>query len=121
MASARRKVVIVGGGAGGLILANSLAIRGEYDITLINDTPYHYYWPQLLQIAFRGDDRQLRRPIDLASEINRWLAAEVYATALITPIVDALATLMACGRAVDARSLRPYCIATRQLFLHKFA
>jgi len=64
MASARRKVVIVGGGAGGLILANSLAIRGEYDITLINDTPYHYYWPQLLQIAFRGDDRQLRRPID---------------------------------------------------------
>jgi len=52
-------------------------------------------------------------PIDLASEINRWLAAEVYATALITPIVDALATLMACGRAVDARSLRPYCIATR--------
>jgi len=55
-------------------------------------------------------------PIDLASEINRWLAAEVYAAALITPIVDALATLMACGRAVDARSLRPYCIATRKLF-----
>jgi hypothetical protein len=49
----------------------------------------------------------------LASEINRWLAAEVYATALITPIVDALATLMACGHAVDTHSLRPYCIATR--------
>jgi len=64
MVNARRKVVIVGGGAGGLILANSLAARGEYDVTLINDTPYHYYWPQLLQIAFRGDDRQLRRPID---------------------------------------------------------
>ncbi|MGC9072148.1 MAG: NAD(P)/FAD-dependent oxidoreductase [Acidilobus sp.] len=64
MAGARKRVVIVGGGAGGLILANSLAIRGEYDVTLLNDTPYHYYWPQLLQIAFRGDESQLRRPID---------------------------------------------------------
>jgi len=48
------------------------------------------------------------------------LAAEVYTTALITPIVDALATLMACGRAVDARSLRPYCIVTCHLLPHKF-
>jgi len=49
----------------------------------------------------------------LASEINWWLVAEVYATALIMPIVDALATLTACGRAVDAHNLRPYCITTR--------
>lgn len=57
----KQNVVIVGGGAGGLILANSLARREEFSVTLINDTPYHYYLPQLLQIAFRGDDSQLKR------------------------------------------------------------
>jgi len=51
-------------------------------------------------------------PTDLASETNWWLAAEAYTTALIKPIVDALATLMACGLLL-MRSLRPYCIATR--------
>jgi NADH dehydrogenase, FAD-containing subunit len=56
--------VIVGGGAGGLIAANMLARERDVEVTLLNDTPYHYYLPQLLQIAFRGDDSQLRRPLD---------------------------------------------------------
>ena len=59
-----KRVVVVGGGAGGLMLANSLAVRGGFNVTLINDTSFHHYWPQLLQIAFRGDDSQLRRRID---------------------------------------------------------
>ena len=59
-----RRVVIVGGGAGGLIAANMLARERDVKVTLLNDTPYHYYLPQLLQIAFRGDDSQLRRPLD---------------------------------------------------------
>ncbi len=63
MAEKPKNVVIVGGGAGGLILANSLARRREFSVTLINDTPNHYYLPQLLQIAFKGDDSQLARPI----------------------------------------------------------
>jgi len=46
-------------------------------------------------------------PTDLASKINRWLAAEAYTTALITPIVDALATLMACGRLLTHAALGP--------------
>ena len=62
--SKRKRVVVVGGGAGGLIVANSLAARDDYEVTLVNDTPYHHYWPQLLQIAFRGDDSQLRRRIE---------------------------------------------------------
>ena len=58
-----KRLVIVGGGAGGLILANSMARHRDFEVTLINDTPYHYYWPQLLQIAFRGDESNLRRRI----------------------------------------------------------
>ncbi len=64
MPEGRHRVVVVGGGAGGLMAANSLAVKGDFEVTLINDTPYHHYWPQLLQIAFRGDDSQLRRRID---------------------------------------------------------
>ncbi len=61
--SGRKRLVVVGGGSGGLILANSMVRHGDFEVTLINDTEYHYYWPQLLQIAFRGDDSQLRRSI----------------------------------------------------------
>ncbi|MGC8620988.1 MAG: NAD(P)/FAD-dependent oxidoreductase [Caldisphaera sp.] len=59
----KSKFLIVGGGAGGAILANDLAMYDEFDVTVINDTPYHYYLPQLLQIAFRGDASNLYRPL----------------------------------------------------------
>ncbi len=57
----KEKFLIVGGGSGGAILANSLA--KEFDVTVINDSPNHYYWPQLLQIAFRNDYSNLYRPL----------------------------------------------------------
>ncbi|MGC8573099.1 MAG: NAD(P)/FAD-dependent oxidoreductase [Caldisphaera sp.] len=57
----KKKFLIVGGGAGGAILANSLV--KDFDVTVINDSPYHYYWPQLLQIAFRNDYSNLYRSL----------------------------------------------------------
>ncbi|MEB2792536.1 MAG: NAD(P)/FAD-dependent oxidoreductase [Caldisphaeraceae archaeon] len=70
--SKKHKFLIVGGGAGGAILANILVANKEFDVTLINDTPNHYYWPQLLQIAFRGDYSNLYRPLGslLAKGVN---------------------------------------------------
>jgi sulfide:quinone oxidoreductase len=47
------KVVIVGGGAGGIILANSLDTR-KFDVTVIDKTLVSIFQPAYLYIAFKG-------------------------------------------------------------------
>ena len=47
------KVLIVGGGAGGLILANSLDLD-QYDVTVVDKEAEHYYQPWYLYVAFKG-------------------------------------------------------------------
>ena len=48
--SARKKVVIVGAGFGGLAAAKRLA-RADVDVTLIDRRNYHLFQPLLYQVA----------------------------------------------------------------------
>lgn len=59
------RIVIVGGGTGGTILANLLASKLHRDILerkveliLISDSPVHYYKPAFMYIAFNLFYRQ---------------------------------------------------------------
>jgi len=61
------RVLIVGGGAGGTILANSLD-PGRFEVTVLADSLVHLFQPALLYIAFSGahpratrDERKLLR------------------------------------------------------------
>lgn len=54
-----RRIVVVGGGTGGTILANNLARRlrreieaGQVSVTLLSASPRHMYQPGLLYVAF---------------------------------------------------------------------
>ncbi|MDP8011460.1 MAG: NAD(P)/FAD-dependent oxidoreductase [Thermoplasmata archaeon] len=58
-----KKVLIIGAGGGGLILANSLD-TDKYDVTLIDRDIYHYYQPWFLYMAFNGSKRKIWRKID---------------------------------------------------------
>ncbi|MFB6489731.1 MAG: NAD(P)/FAD-dependent oxidoreductase [Thermoproteus sp. AZ2] len=58
----KKRVVIIGGGAGGAIAANRLPLE-EFDVTVIDSQPYHYYWPWLLYIAFKGSRRPMKAEI----------------------------------------------------------
>jgi len=56
------KVVIVGGGSGGTILANLLSNKG-FEVTLINKKTHHLFLPGLLHVAFKGYTRNLVKPL----------------------------------------------------------
>ncbi|MGC8672728.1 MAG: NAD(P)/FAD-dependent oxidoreductase [Thermoplasmata archaeon] len=58
-----KKVLVIGAGGGGLILANSLN-TDTYDVTLLDRDIYHYYQPWYLYIAFNGSKRKIWRRID---------------------------------------------------------
>lgn len=53
MSTVKRRVVIIGGGTGGAMLANRLP-RDEFEVMVIDKQPYNYFWPWLLYIAFRA-------------------------------------------------------------------
>ncbi len=53
MSTVKRRVVIIGGGTGGAMLANRLP-KDEFEVTIIDKQPYNHFWPWLLYIAFRG-------------------------------------------------------------------
>ncbi|MGC8687706.1 MAG: NAD(P)/FAD-dependent oxidoreductase [Candidatus Micrarchaeia archaeon] len=54
------KLVIVGGGAGGVILANSLDPK-KFDITLIDKSPVNIFQPAYLYVAFKGAKPNIAR------------------------------------------------------------
>ena len=60
----RDKVVIVGGGAGGALLANMLASKTmDFEVTVVDKSPFHVYLPELLHIAFKGYTKSIAMPL----------------------------------------------------------
>jgi sulfide:quinone oxidoreductase len=47
------RILVLGGGTGGTILANSLSSR-RFDVTLLSDSDRHLFQPGLLYVAFAG-------------------------------------------------------------------
>ncbi|QJW57602.1 Sulfide-quinone reductase [Serratia plymuthica] len=66
----RNRIVIVGGGTGGTILANLLAtklhreiLNNKVELLMISDSPIHYYKPAFMYVAFNAFFKQeLMRP-----------------------------------------------------------
>jgi len=56
-----KKLLIVGGGAGGIILANSLNTK-DFDITIIDKSPVNIFQPAFLYIAFKGAKPNIIKP-----------------------------------------------------------
>ena len=48
-----KRVLIVGGGSGGTLLANTLD-RRRFEVTMLNASPEHLFQPALLYVAFRN-------------------------------------------------------------------
>ena len=65
-----KRIVIVGGGVGGTMLANQLAsklypeiLRGEVSIALLSNSPDHFYKPAFMYVAFNlFFKEELKRP-----------------------------------------------------------
>jgi sulfide:quinone oxidoreductase len=55
------RVVIVGGGTGGTMLANSLDWR-RFDVTVVSASSQHFFQPALLYIAFKNASPAIGRP-----------------------------------------------------------
>ncbi|MCG2892948.1 MAG: FAD-dependent oxidoreductase [Vulcanisaeta sp.] len=70
MAGVKKRVVIVGGGAGGAILANRLP-KDEFEVTVVDKQPYNWFWPWLLYIAFRGSKKPIKR--EIRSVLKPWV------------------------------------------------
>ncbi|MGC8567702.1 MAG: NAD(P)/FAD-dependent oxidoreductase [Candidatus Micrarchaeia archaeon] len=58
---AKKKLFIVGGGAGATILANHVSMK-DFDITVISNSEMHVFQPAFLYIAFKGASQNVARP-----------------------------------------------------------
>lgn len=60
------KVLVLGGGSGGLVAANKIKqlLREDVDVILIDRSPYHYFMPGFLWLAFgMREADEVRRPL----------------------------------------------------------
>lgn len=90
------RIVIVGGGTGGTVVANRLADdlsteidAGDVELTLVSDDPNHVYKPTFLYVAFgKREAAEARRPLTelvhrrVTLEINRVVDIDVDAKTL---------------------------------------
>ncbi|BAB67317.1 NAD(P)/FAD-dependent oxidoreductase [Sulfurisphaera tokodaii] len=58
-----KKVVIVGAGNGGTVVANNLAKYDEVEVTVIEPSEYHYYQPGIVDVvmSFEKEDKIMRK------------------------------------------------------------
>jgi len=70
-----KKLIIVGGGAGGIILANSLDTK-EFNITIIDKSSINVFQPAFLYIAFKGKKADITRPTSKLLKKNIKLVIE---------------------------------------------
>lgn len=59
-----KKIIILGAGTAGTSLANRIAgkLPADWSLQIVDPEPLHLYQPDLLFIAFGGNDRKSRRP-----------------------------------------------------------
>lgn len=84
--AARHRVVIVGGGFGGLHAARKLA-RGPLDVTLVDRRNFHLFQPLLYQVATGG-----LSPANIAAPIRAILKRHRNVRVLLGGVVDVNAT-----------------------------
>ncbi|MGC8632006.1 MAG: NAD(P)/FAD-dependent oxidoreductase [Thermoprotei archaeon] len=66
-----KKILIAGGGVGGVVAAKRLSerLKGKADITLVSDSDYFYWPPYLSDVAFGGmEPSQIYQPLSRLSE-----------------------------------------------------
>jgi NADH dehydrogenase len=78
-----RRVVIVGGGFGGLSAARALATAGDVAVTLIDRTNYHLFQPLLYQVATTS-----LSPDEIAHPLRAALARQRNARVLLGEVVS---------------------------------
>ena len=101
MATGRHRVVVVGGGFGGLNVAHALA-KSEVDVTIVDRTNHHLFQPLLYQVA-----AGIMAPGLIAPAIRSTIKKQQNARALLAEVKDldlenkVVKALGPDGRAVD--------------------
>jgi NADH dehydrogenase len=103
MKGERPRVVIVGGGFGGLAAARGLA-RAPVDVTLVDRTNHHLFQPLLYQVATAG-----LSPAEIASPIRRILRRQRNARVLLGEAV-AIDAAARCVRLADGEVAYDYLV-----------
>jgi NADH dehydrogenase len=81
----RRKIVVVGGGFGGIKSSLLLAKNPDFEVTLITDNPNFRYYPTLFKTATGGVDQLSSIPLE---QIFRKLPINIYISSAIS--IDSL-------------------------------